>query len=318
MFAYLINWGWLRLGPPYLYININPIMVQIGPLALHWYGLMYVVAILVGLWAIRGYLARTGISQEKMYRIIWWCIGAGLLGGRLYFVIQQPNLVSDYLMKPWNIIAVWQGGMAVYGAIFLLITTLLWRAHVERLNPLVVLDAGALFAPVAQSFGRIGNLINGDIIGYRTTLPWGTVYQHPQSWACLNPATCNVPVQPAAGYELLIDVVLLIILFFLSHRVRRPGVLAVVFLFGYALSQFLVFFVRDNVITTLFGLNWGLKQAQWTSLVVFIVLIPLTFVVMRSWKYARPIPQGEVAAISGIAQPPQREVQQQASRREPA
>jgi len=310
VFAYLINWSWLRLGPPYLYININPIIVQIGPLALRWYGLMYVVAILVGLWTIRGYLARTGITQEKVYRIIWWCICAGVLGGRLYFVIQQPDLVSDYFMKPWNIIAVWQGGMAVYGAIFLLLAMLLWRAHVERLNPLVVLDAGALFAPVAQSFGRIGNLINGDIIGYRTTLPWGIVYQNPQSWACLTPATCNVPVQPAAGYELLIDVVLLIVLFFLSHHVRRPGVLAVVFLFGYALSQFLVFFVRDNVITTLFGLNWGLKQAQWTSLVVFIVLLPLTYVVMRSWKYARPVPEGEVAAIYGMAQPSRSEEQQ--------
>ncbi len=317
LLAYLINWSWLRLGPPYIYINMNPIIVQIGPLALRWYGLMYAVAIIVGLWAIRGYLTRKGITEAQVFRIVWWCIVAGIIGGRLYFVIQQPNLVSDYLMKPWNIIAVWQGGMAVYGAIFLLIATLLWRAHVERLNPLVLLDAGALFAPAAQIFGRIGNLINGDIIGYRTTLPWGTVYQNPQSWACLNPATCNVPVQPAAGYELLIDVALLILLFILARRVRRPGVLTVVFLFGYALSQFLVFFVRDNVITTLFGLNWGLKQAQWTSLVVFIVLIPLTYVVMRYWKYAQPVPEGEAAAIYSIPKP-QGEEQQKASRGEPA
>ncbi len=314
IFAYLINWGWLRIGPPYIYININPIILQFGQnslLALRWYGLMYAVGIIVGLWAIRHYVERKGITSAAVYRILWWCIVAGLLGGRLYFVIQQPNLYQNYILQPWNIIATWEGGMAIFGAIFLLVLTLYWRGIRERINPLVLLDAGALFAPVAQSFGRIGNLINGDIIGFRTTLPWGTVYQNPQSWACLNPATCNVPVQPAAGYELLIDAALIILLFWLSHRVRRPGVLTIVYLFGYAISQFLIFFVRDNVITTFFGLDWGLKQAQWTSIVLFIVLIPLTYVVMRYWKYARPVPAGEVAATYGIPQKPQEKPEEQ-------
>jgi phosphatidylglycerol:prolipoprotein diacylglycerol transferase len=302
--AYIINWGWLRIGPPYVYININPVIVQIGPLALRWYGLMYAVAIVIGLWAIQGYLARKGITQNHLYRIVWWCIILGLIGGRLYFVIQQPNLYSGYILQPWNILATWEGGMAFYGAIFVIIPVLIWRARVERLNPLVLIDAGVLFASVGQIFGRIGNLINGDIIGFRSTLPWSTVYQNPQSWACLtNPNTCNVPVQPAAAYELLIDVVMLIVLFSLARRVRRPGILTFVYLFSYAISQFLVFFVRDNLITSFFGLggNLGLKQAQWTSLVVFIVLIPLTYFVMRS-HYARPVPDGEVAATYGIPQ----------------
>src|SRR6266581_3373179 len=101
--AYLIDWGWLRIGPPYITININPVIVQIGPFALRWYGLMYAVAIIVGLWAIRGYTERKGISQVRVYRIVWWCIAAGIIGGRLYFVIQQPDLVSSYLLQPWNI-----------------------------------------------------------------------------------------------------------------------------------------------------------------------------------------------------------------------
>lgn len=311
LLAYVIDWGWLRIGPPYIYININPIIVQLGPLALRWYGLMYAVGILIGLWAIRGYIARKGVATAAVSRIVWWCIAAGLIGGRLYFVIQQPNLYQNYILQPINIIATWEGGMAFYGAIFLVIPTLIWRAHVERLNPLVLVDAAVLFAAVGQIFGRVGNLINGDIIGFRTTLPWGTVYQNPQSWACLNPATCNVPVQPAAAYELLIDVVMLILLFTLSHRVRRPGVLTFVYLFSYAISQFTIFFVRDNVITTFFGLDWGLKQAQWTSLVVFIALIPLTSMVMRYWKYARPIPEGETAATYGIPQKPAEEPEDQ-------
>ncbi len=301
--ASLIDWGWLRIGPPYIYININPVIVTIGPLALRWYGLMYAVAIILALFAIRGYVARKGITQNMVYRIVWWCVVAGLIGGRLYFVVQQDNFVSYYLAHPEHILATWEGGMAFFGAIFLVIPTLFWRAKVERINPLVLIDAGVLFAAVGQIFGRIGNLINGDIIGYQSNLPWSTVYVNPNSWACGVYNLCGVPVQPAAAYELLTNIVLLAVLFYLARRVTRPGVLMMVYLFGYVITQFLIFFVRDNEIVSFLGMNPGLKQAQWTSLVVFILLIPLTFLVFR-WHYSRPIPAGEDAATYGIPQKP--------------
>src|SRR5713226_7235796 len=285
----------------YIPINIDPVIFYIGPLALRWYGLMYVVGIVLGLWFIRGYTKRKGISQDKVYRILWWCVVAGLIGGRLYFVIQQPNFFSFYIKQPQHILATWEGGMAFFGAIFLVIPTIFWRAKVERVNPLVAIDAGVLFAAAGQIFGRIGNLINGDIIGYPGTLPWSTVYQNPNSYACLNPATCNVPVHPAALYELLANIVLLVIMLFLSHRLRRPGVLMLVYLFGYVTTQFLLFFARANTVVSFLGINWGLKQAQWTSLVVFILLIPLTYLVFR---FSKPVPEGEVPATYGIPQKP--------------
>src|SRR6266567_3850916 len=306
--AYLIDWGWLRFGPPYISINIDPVIVHLGPLALRWYGLMYVVGIVTGLLAIGGYTARKGIHPDVVYRILWWCLAAGLIGGRLYFVIQQPNFVSYYLAQPLHILATWEGGMAFFGAIFLVIPTLFWRARVERINPLVALDAGVLFASVGQIFGRVGNLINGDIIGYPSTLPWSTVYQHPNSWACLNPATCNVPVQPAAGYELLTNLVLLAVLLYLARRVSRPGILMLVYLYSYALTQFFLFFTRDNLVVSFLGLDWGLKQAQWTSLVMLVILLPITYLVLR---YSKPIPAGEVAATYGIPQRKKEEEERQ-------
>ncbi len=307
--ANIINWGWLSIGPPYIYININPVIVQIGPVALRWYGLMYVVGIVIGLWAIRHYTERKGLTQNIVYRIFWWCLVAGLIGGRLYFVVQQPNFFSYYLIQPQHILATWEGGMAFFGAIFLVIPTIFWRARVERINPLVAIDAGVLFAIVGQIFGRIGNLINGDIIGYRSTLPWSTVYQNPNSFACQNPAanTCNVPVQPAAGYELLSNIAVMVLMFYLAYRVRRPGVLMLIYLYAYVITQFLLFFVRDNVVVTFLGLNWGLKQAQWTSLVVFIILLPITYLVFR---YSKPVPKGAVAATYGIPQKPKPEVEE--------
>ncbi len=294
----------------YIYINIDPVIVHIGPVALRWYGLMYVVGIIMGLLFMRGYTIRKGISQDIIYRVLWWCIVAGLIGARLYFVVQQPNFVSFYLAQPLHILATWEGGMAFFGAIFFVIPVLFWRARVERINPLVAIDAGALFAAAGQLFGRIGNIINGDIIGYKSTLPWATVYQNPNSFACLNPATCNVPVQPAAVYELLTNIALLALLLFLSYRLRRPGTLMLVYLYGYVITQFLLFFVRDNTIVSFLGLNWGLKQAQWTSLVVFILLLPITYLLLR---FSKPVPEGEVAATYGIPQKPKAEEKQPAT-----
>ncbi|HLI09106.1 MAG TPA: prolipoprotein diacylglyceryl transferase [Ktedonobacteraceae bacterium] len=305
MFAYVINWGWLRIGPPYIYININPVLAQIGPLALHWYGLMYVVGILVGLWTIQGYIKRKGIDGDLLYRLLWWCIVAGLIGGRLYFVIQQPDLWQDYILKPWNILATWEGGMAFFGAIFLVIAVLFWRARVERVNPLVLVDAGVIFATAGQICGRIGNLINGDIIGYPSTLPWSTVYQNPHSFACMQ-GFCNVPVQPAAAYEIISNLIMLGILFWLASWVRRPGILALVYLFGYCISQFVLFFWRANLIVSFLGIS-GLKQAQWTSIVLFVLLIPISFIVLRVLPYSKPVPPGEPAITYGIPQKPKPE-----------
>lgn len=302
--AFLLNWGWLQIGP-YIHLDINPVLFSLGPLALHWYGLMYVVAIVMGLWLIRRYTARQGITENHVFRLLWWCVVAGVVGGRLYFVIQQPDLVPNYLLKPQHILATWEGGMAFYGAVFLIVPVLFWRASKERLNPLVVLDAGALFAACAQPFARIGNLINGDIIGYPSTLPWSTVYDNSASWACQNMAagTCHVPVQPAAGYEILFNLLLIGVLVCVARFTRRPGMLLLTYLSGYAITQFLVFFARANTVVPLFTLDWGLKQAQWTSLIVLLLLIPLT-VWMRHWRFARPVPAGEIPATYGM--PPSR------------
>jgi len=289
----------------YIPINIDPVIFYIGPLALRWYGLMYVVGILVALWVIRGYTKRKGITQDQVYRMLWWCIVAGLIGGRLYFVIQQPNFFSFYIKQPQHILATWEGGMAFFGAIFLVIPTIFWRSRAERINPLVAIDAGVLFGAVGQIFGRIGNIINGDIVGYRSNLPWATLYTNPHSFFCQGlaiPSQCGQPftaVQPSAVYEMLANIALLAIMLFLAYRLRRPGILMLVYLFGYVITQFLVFFVRDNIIVSFLGLNWGLKQAQWTSLVVFILLIPLTFLVLR---FSKPVPEGEVPATYGIPQ----------------
>ncbi len=300
----------------YIVINIDPVF-HIGPLAIHWYGVAYVVGICIGLWAILRYAQRLGLDQENVYKIFWWAALGGLIGGRLYFVIQQPNLVNDYLKNPINIIAVWNGGMAFFGAIFLGIATVAFVAWRKRLPIWLTLDIAVFFAAVGQIFGRFGNLVNGDILGYQAgnlstapdtcinapcvgivsaphILPWATVYVNPHSFAPL-----LTPFQPAAAYEMVMNLILLAILFPLLLRLPRikMGLVSLVYLAGYAITQIIVFFFRGSEpITPFLGIT-VFKQAQWTGIIVLILLIPYYFLIQRT---SRPWTKEEAEAVNAF------------------
>jgi phosphatidylglycerol:prolipoprotein diacylglycerol transferase len=140
-----------------------------------------------------------------------------------------------------------------------------------RISILELLDVGALFAVVGQFFGRIGNIINGDVIGYPTSLPWGFVYANPNSFAPRH----EIAYQPAAAYEALIDVILFGILWRLRNRLQ-PGVLVFIYIIGYSLSQIIVFFWRDNLVLFL-----GLKQAQLTAIAVILVSVVIFLILFK-------------------------------------
>ena len=104
-------------------------------------------------------------------RYVWYAIPAGLVGARLYYVVQQP--LGQYIQEPWRIFAFWEGGMAFYGAVFAVVLVVVLLARRMGISVWNFLDVTAIFAVVGQFFGRIGNLINGDIIGYPTHPPVG-------------------------------------------------------------------------------------------------------------------------------------------------
>ena len=256
-------------------INIDPIAFHIGSLAVRWYGLMYVVAITVGLLVIWPYAKWKGFTDDQMEKIVIWAVPAGLIGARLYYVVQQP--LGQYLADPLRIFAVWEGGMAFYGAIFAVVLVLLiagWRMKLSILN---LLDIGGLIAIVGQFFGRIGNIINGDVLGYPTTLPWGFVYANPNSFAPQH----DIAYQPAAVYEALINIILFSVLWFIRKKVK-PGILFFIYIVSYSLSQIGVFFLRDNEVVFL-----GLKQAQLTAAATIIVALAVFFWLRRRYKKAQ-------------------------------
>ena len=265
-------------GMPVITIDIDPIIFQIGPVAVRWYGLMYVVGIIAGMWVAGLYTPIRRLKEDDIWYVFWPAVVCGLLGARLYYVLQSDP--ASYLPQPWRIFATWEGGMAFYGAVFGIVPAIFVAARRRRLNVWSVLDAGAVFAVIGQALGRIGNIINGDVVGYPTDLPWGFIYVHANSFVPVK----GIAYQPAAVYELLFNLVLFALMWRLRYSLRKPGSMFVFWLVGYSLGQILIFTQRMNEVLFL-----GLKQAQLTAIVVIVACIPL------AWYLSRQ-PEPEVVA----------------------
>ncbi len=264
----------------YFTINVDPVLVKVGPFSLRWYALMYLLAIVVGMLVMVPYARSRGITSEQIWNVAAGVVIAGLIGGRLYYVVQ--NDPGHYANHPGDIIALWQGGMAFFGAVFLGVPVLLVLARVEKVPLGVALDCVAIFAPLAQAVGRIGNLINGDIIGYPSNLPWAVKYTNPNNSFIPQSLHDNpVPVQPAGAYEFLFCIGLFAVLWPLRNRLKPAGMLFVLYLSLYCVGQFVLFIWRDNEIVTL-----GLKQAQITAVAVQALLVlGAYFMLLKPWVF---------------------------------
>ena len=254
-------------------IGIDPVLVTIGGLKVHWYGIMIAIGLYVGIQIGLREADRRGINRDQLMNLALLAAVLGIVGGRLYYVVQ--NNPSFYLHHPIEIIAVWQGGMAFFGAMFggaVAVAISSWRWHLPFWS---LLDVGAIGLTIGQAIGRIGNIINGDIVGYKTN-GWGFEYTNPNTFG-----PPNVPVQPASLYELLISLALFIVLWNLRTRVHPNGMLAMIYLVLYSVSQFFIFFLRDNIV-----ILGGLKQAQVTSLVVIALTLPVIAYLLRSERLA--------------------------------
>ena len=266
-------------------IGIDPVLVTIGGLKIHWYGIMIALGLYAGIQVALRDAPRRGINTDQLMNVALLAAVLGILGGRLYYVGQ--NNPSFYLHHPAQILAVWQGGMAFFGAIFggglaLVISAWRWRMPLWSL-----LDIGALGLTIGQAIGRVGNIINGDIVGYRTN-GWGFEYTNPNTFG-----PPNTPVQPASLYELLISLALFLVLWNLRTRIHPEGMLAMIYLVLYSISQFFIFFVRDNVV-----ILGGLKQAQVTSLIVVALTLPVIAYLLRKERLKPPREEQGAAAPS--------------------
>jgi len=278
----------------FVHIGIDPVAFHVGPAAVHWYGIGYVIAIAVAIYFCRRYLADRGLTGDQFDTVVPLAIAAGFVGGRLYFLLQ--NDFFWYLRHPIEMLAVWDGGMAFFGAILggaLAVALFAWRKH-WPLAPMC--DVAAMFALMGQPIGRLGNVVNGDILGAPTYLPWGFIYTNPHSFAASN----TIAYQPAAIYEMLCNLVLIALLYPLRRRVAY-GWLAMLYVAGYCVTQVVVFFWRDTEPV----LALGLKQAQLTAIALLAVDMALMAIVYRRGHHPLlpAAAKTETASGPGAAEP---------------
>ena len=158
------------------YPNINPIIVQIGPLALRWYGLMYLIGLTSAYFFIRSRVTkqRLPMSADHVYDMIVFGALGVFLGGRLGYVLFY-NL-PYYLQNPLKIVAVWEGGMSFHGGLIGVLAALILFSYRRGIPFITIADLAAAATPIGLGFGRLGNFINGELFGRPTDVPWCMVF----------------------------------------------------------------------------------------------------------------------------------------------
>ena len=246
--------------------QINPIALQLGPLAIHWYGLTYLAAF--GLFMFLG-LRRlkhepfasikgpSAWSRRDVEDILFLGVIGVVLGGRLgYCLFYKPGYYWDH---PFEVFAIWQGGMSFHGGMLGVIVAEIWFAHSRRKPLLQVADFVAPCVPTGLAAGRVGNFINGELWGRLSdpALPWGMVFPGSGS---------NLPRHPSQIYQFLLEGVLLfVVLWLYARKARAPGQVAAAFLVGYGVLRFVAEFFRepDNFLGLL---ALGMSMGQWLCL----------------------------------------------------
>ena len=240
----------------FVHPQFDPIAFQIGPLAVRWYGLMYLLAftlvLVLGRWRIARGL--TKLTARDLDDLLFFGMLGTIVGGRLGYVVFYK--ASHYLQHPLDLFKVWEGGMSFHGGLIGVIVAMAIFARRRGFGFWTVADFVAPLVPTGLAAGRMGNFINGELWGRPTDVPWAMVF--PQHDA--------LPRHPSQLYVVAGEGVLLFLLvWWFARRPRPEGAVSGVFLIGYGLARFCVEFTRepDDFLGLLAG---GLSMGQWLSL----------------------------------------------------
>ena len=261
-----------------MHIGLDPEIARIGSLSIGWHGVLMFIGIAVGLALTLPLARKVGIKSEITYTAAIWAVVFGFIGARLTHVIDNW---SYYSQDPGEILAIQKGGLGWYGA---LLGGILGVAIYSRLGKFSLARFADAVAPgiiLGLSFGRIGCTLNGDSPGTPTSLPWGLIYTNPDSfmpWRYL-----GEPTHPAAVYEILWNMVILVVLWRLWRRLRPDGSLFLVSLVLYAVGRFVIswFRLEDPVLGPL-------HQSHIISIAIFVVAAGL--LAYRKTRLVKPEP----------------------------
>ncbi|EHN71268.1 prolipoprotein diacylglyceryl transferase [Aliivibrio fischeri] len=216
--------------------HIDPVLIEIGPLAVRWYGLMYLFGFMFALWLAnkRADKPNSGWTRDQVSDLLFAGFLGVVIGGRVGYVLFYN--FGYFLDNPLYLFEVWTGGMSFHGGLLGVISAMLWYGYKNNRSFFTIADFVAPLVPFGLGAGRLGNFMNGELWGRVTDVPWAMVF----------PTGGPFPRHPSQLYEFALEgVVLFLILNWFIRKPRPLGAVSGLFLFGYGTFRFLVEYVRQ-------------------------------------------------------------------------
>lgn len=240
--------------------QIDPIIFAIGPIALRWYGLMYLIAFGLAWWLANraAKQPKSGWTEQQVSDLLFQSFIGVILGGRIGYVLFYQ--FDYFLQDPIYLFKIWTGGMSFHGGFIGVLVAMAWFAKRNNKAYLQLGDFVAPLAPLGLAAGRLGNFINAELWGRPTDVPWAVLF----------PNAGPYPRHPSQLYEFMLEGIVLFILIILYRRFNPPsGALGGLFLVGYGAARFTVEFYREPD-AHLGILSAGMSMGQWLSLPMII------------------------------------------------
>jgi phosphatidylglycerol:prolipoprotein diacylglycerol transferase len=253
---------------------VHPIAFHLGPLVIHWYGVMIALAFLAGLWTATRRARRENISGEKIADVTLWLMVGGIIGARFVYVTTYWR--EEFASQKFSeIFMIQHGGLVYYGgflgAAAAGIIYILWK----KMPLWKTVDVLAPSVALGCVFGRIGCLLNGCCYGRPTNLPWAITFTNPQAQE-LSGTPLGHPLHPTEIYDALLNLVLYVFLAWLFRRKKFDGQVFATYLLCYAVTRSTVEYFRGDYT----GLHYhlGLTPAQWIGVPIFVAGLALATV----------------------------------------
>ena len=257
-------------------INIDPVIFSIGHFMVRWYGLIVAFAIGLGVWIAWREAKRKGLDEKHFNDALLWIILAGLIGARLFHVIDHwPH---EYVNDPIRALYIWEGGLAIWGGVIgggLALAFFAWRRHL-RLS--FLFDLAVPGVVLGQAVGRFACIITGDAMGKATTGPFGFAYTSPNAMV----PQLGVYYTPTPVYEIIMNFLIFGLVWRLRKQHLPDGALFLIYLTLYSAGRFVITIWSSYEIVA-----FGLNQAQLISLIALIVGVPL---LVRLLRQNKPVP----------------------------
>lgn len=253
---------------PLPYPAIDPVAFALGPLTVHWYGVMYLLAFACAWWLAVLQAQRPGavVARAAVGDLIVWGAWGVILGGRIGYVVFYN--ASAWAADPLLIVKIWQGGMSFHGGLIGVVVALLSYARKHGISAVALFDFAAPLVPTGLLFGRLGNFIGQELWGRPTDVSWAMVFPRDP---------LQLPRHPSQLYEAFLEgAVLFVLLWWFASKPRLRGQVGGLFLFGYGVARFGVEFVREpdaHIAANsgwIAGLEW-MTRGQWLCLPMIVI-----------------------------------------------